>query len=61
MEEFEFRKSSFCGGGACVEVARSADGFLLRDSKDPDSPVLTFTIEEWSDFVSGVRAGEFSA
>jgi Domain of unknown function (DUF397) len=55
-----WRKSSFCGSSACVEVARSGDEFLLRDSKDADSPVLRFTTDEWAAFVAGVNAGEFS-
>jgi len=56
----EWRRSSYCGNGACVEVARSTDGFLVRDAKHPDSPVLTFTVDEWSAFVAGVKSDEFS-
>ena len=58
-----FRRSSFCGHGSCVEVAAvSADEFLVRDAKDlsPDAPVLRFDRAEWEAFVSGVLAGEFS-
>lgn len=61
-EGAEFRKSSFCAVGACVEVAESSDGgFLVRDSKSEGGPVLRFTRDEWSAFVAGVRAGEFDA
>jgi hypothetical protein len=52
----EFR--SACEGGSCVEVA-SADIVLVRDSKDPEGPVLTFTRAEWEAFIQGVKAGEF--
>lgn len=55
----EWRRSSFCGNGACVEVARTSGGFLVRDSKDPDSPVLSFTLDEWSAFEAGIRNNEF--
>jgi len=55
----QWRRSSYCGSGACVEVARSSDGFLVRDAKDPESPVLSFTAEEWSAFVAGVKSDEF--
>ena len=58
-QQTEWRRSSFCGNGACVEVARSTDGFLVRDAKDPKSPVLSFTSEEWSAFVAGVKSDEF--
>ena|SRR5713226_7718584 len=48
----------------CVQV-RSViqDGvrkILMRDSKDPDGPVLTFTVEEWDAFSGGMDAGNFS-
>jgi hypothetical protein len=56
----EWRKSSFCGNGACVEVAEFDGAYLVRDSKVEDSPVLTFTAEEWTAFVAGVTAGEFT-
>lgn len=53
-------KSSFCGSGACVEVAQAADGHrLVRDSKNPDVPPLRFTGEEWASFLDGAKAGEF--
>jgi hypothetical protein len=55
-----WRKSSFSDtSGQCVEVSRSGSEVLVRDSKDPDGPVLHFTEEEWEAFTSGVCAGEF--
>ncbi len=55
-----FRKSTLCNPeGGCVEVARTDQGALVRDAKRPDSPVLSFTEQEWQAFVGGVRAGEF--
>jgi hypothetical protein len=30
----------------------------VRDSKDPDGPVLVFTTAEWQSFGAGVKAGE---
>ena len=33
--------------------------YLMRDSKDPDGPVLAFTAAEWEAFVAGVKDGEF--
>jgi hypothetical protein len=58
-QQIEWRISSLCGNGGCVAVAKSDAGFLVRDSKDDNSPVLRFTTEEWSAFVSGVKADEF--
>lgn len=55
-----WRKSPFSGGnGACVEVAMLDDAVAVRDSKDPDGPVLRFTPAEWAAFTAGVVAGEF--
>jgi hypothetical protein len=55
-----WRKSSKCANGTCVEVARvDSDTYLIRDSKRPGNPALSFTEEEWTAFVSGVQAGEF--
>jgi Domain of unknown function (DUF397) len=55
-----FTVSSFCSLGNCVEVGRSPDGtVLVRDTKDPVRRALTFTDEEWTAFVAGVKAGEF--
>ena len=56
----EFRVSSSCSFGNCVEVGRTADGaVLIRDTKDRAQQALAFTDEEWAAFVAGVKAGEF--
>jgi hypothetical protein len=55
-----WRKSSYSSGngGNCVEIARNLPGVVaVRDSKDPDGPVLTLTWAEWQRFAAGVKAG----
>jgi hypothetical protein len=52
--------STYSGGGACVEVSLDWRQVRVRDSKDPDGPVLTFTHPEWDAFVRGVFSGEFN-
>ena len=54
-----WRKSSRCGSTTCVEVAKVADKYLIRDSKNPDAAALAFTPQEWDAFVQGVTAGDF--
>jgi Domain of unknown function (DUF397) len=55
-----FRRSTFCGGGTCVEVAPLPDGQIaVRDSKNLNGRQHTFTQAEWAAFVQGVKAGEF--
>jgi hypothetical protein len=44
---------------ACVEVADLGDGRAVRDSKNPTSGMLMFTVTEWGAFTAGVRAGDF--
>jgi hypothetical protein len=46
--------------GNCVEVRQQNDTVLVRDSKDETGPVLAFSRKAWSDFLYGVRNGEFS-
>ena len=46
----------------CVEVASLPGGKVgVRDSKDPEGPVLRFTPDEWSAFLGGARNGEFDS
>lgn len=60
MTPLDWRKSSFSADTAsCVEVARHGDIVLVRDSKDPDGPVLQFTPDEWHAFLAGCRNGQF--
>ncbi len=46
-------------GGNCVEVASLDTIRAVRDSKNPDGPVLEFTTAQWTAFASGIRTGEF--
>lgn len=57
--EPRWRRSSRCGNSACVEVASLGDEVAVRDSKNHGGPVLTYSREEWRDFVAGVKDGEF--
>ena len=56
----EWRKSTKSGsnGGACVEVARNLPGIVaVRDSKDPQGPVLSVSPEAWQTFTDQVMHG----
>jgi hypothetical protein len=59
MTEPQYRKSSRCSGGNCVEVARDGDRYLIRDSKHPEVAPLRFTADEWAAFTGAVQRGEF--
>jgi len=47
-----------CSTSACVEVADTGTGILMRNSNKPDQ-ILEFTYEEWLAFTLGVKADEF--
>jgi hypothetical protein len=59
----EFRTSSFCSGGNCVEIGRLPDGAVgMRDTKDPQRRItLVFGSQEWAAFVAAVKNGEFDS
>ena len=59
---FEFRTSSTCtynnNDPRCVEIATNVRGSVaIRDTKTGGT--LVFTADEWRDFSTGIRAGEF--
>ncbi len=47
-------------GGMCVQVAHGVEGVVLRDSKQPAGPFLSFSHAEWDAFRLGAAAGEFT-
>lgn len=57
-EHLDWRRSSRCAAGNCVEVARQGDTVRVRDSKNPEV-VLSFAREEWAAFVEAAANGEF--
>lgn len=59
--EVAFHKATKSGpaNGQCVEVANCDCGVQVRDSKDQQGPVLSFTHAEWDAFLAGARDGEF--
>jgi Domain of unknown function (DUF397) len=56
-----WRKSSRSQASNCVEVAPLGDGRVpvaIRDSKDPDGPVLVVERHHWDRFLAGtIRSG----
>lgn len=53
------KAQSSTANGQCVEIASTIGKIALRDSKDPDGPVLVYTPAEFSAFLEGARNGEF--
>jgi hypothetical protein len=58
----DWKKSSYSSAqGNCVEVAPLRDGIAVRDSKNPDGPVLRFGAADWQAFVSNIKAGRLGS
>ncbi|MEO3744306.1 DUF397 domain-containing protein [Plantactinospora sp. B5E13] len=56
LADLVWRKSSRSGSDAnCVEVAELPSAVAVRDSKDPDGPVLVFAAGPWAAFVAGTQ------
>lgn len=54
----EYKKSSFCILGGCLEVKVDRNGVRVRRSNDKES-VIRVSLNEWIAFVKAVKAGEF--
>jgi hypothetical protein len=54
-------KSSHSGAnGQCVEIGSGAGHLAIRDSKNPNGPILVAAPSDYRKFLSAVRNGEFS-
>ncbi|MFI6055821.1 DUF397 domain-containing protein [Streptomyces violascens] len=59
LEIARWQKSTYsdASGGDCLEVSDDFPHIVpVRDSKNPDGPVLVFPAAAWSAFIEDVRA-----
>ncbi|GAA4241083.1 hypothetical protein GCM10022254_68510 [Actinomadura meridiana] len=56
-----WRKSTYSDseGGNCIEVGGVASIVAVRDSTDPDGPVLAFGRAAFADLVTGIQTGRY--
>lgn len=47
--------------GACVEVATVSGQIFVRDSKDPNGPMIRYSGHPWHIFVMGAKTGRFDS
>jgi predicted secreted Zn-dependent protease len=57
--DIEWLVSRTCEGGACVGVARRGEYVLIGNTSNHEGPVGEFTIDEWQQFLAGVKLGDF--
>jgi Domain of unknown function (DUF397) len=61
-EHLEWRKAKrSMNNGNCAEVAAVIGAIAVRDSKDPQGPVLQYPVMSWRSFLTAARNGRFDA
>lgn len=61
LTDARWRKSSYSGenGGNCIEITDGFPGVVpVRDSKNPQGPVLVIPAHAWASFVRSVQADD---
>ena len=48
------------GNGACAEIGHAPGTIAVRDSKDPDGPVLQFTPAAWQAFTDAAKTAHLA-
>jgi hypothetical protein len=52
-----WKRSTYCGTGACLEMAATPEAVFVRDAKRPASDlVLGFSPAAWQSFIGSVKA-----
>jgi hypothetical protein len=59
-DNLQWRKARrSANNGACVEVAPANGHVLVRDSKNQDGLIMSYSADSWYVFLAGARAGQF--
>ncbi|TDD80864.1 DUF397 domain-containing protein [Actinomadura darangshiensis] len=57
LPHVRWRKSTHSNnGGSCVEAATLGRAYLVRDSKDPNGPVLALACSDWASFLDALKS-----
>jgi len=56
----DWRRSSYCPSGSCVEVRYDSTVILVRNTQAPGQN-LRIDRDQWLAFVEAVKAGEFAS
>ena len=55
-DSISWRKASrSVGNGECVEVSSHLDRVSIRDSKDPQGPVLSYSLDAFQSFLDAAK------
>jgi hypothetical protein len=58
--DVDWHISTFCAAGNCLAAGADGDTILVRDTKDPEGRVLTYSRDEWEAFLDGIMSGDFT-
>ena len=56
-----WHKSAASNSGGCVEMAIAGGSVLIRDSQNPDAPVLRVSAAAWPVFLTSAREETFDS
>jgi Domain of unknown function (DUF397) len=48
------------GNGACVEIAQVNGQIAIRDSKDPEGPILNYSVRAFRSFLGVTKNGRIT-
>lgn len=59
--DIRWRAPIYCSASTCIEVAAvgTSGDIAIRDSKLADSPILTYTRQEFMAFISSAKSGYY--
>ena len=57
--DLDWLTSSSCEGGQCIKVARIGGSVVIASTNDARGYVSEFSMDEWRQFVTGVKLGDF--
>ncbi len=55
----DWHTSRTCESGACVGVARRGEYIVIGNTNNPKAAVNKFTVDEWRQFLAGIKLGDF--
>lgn len=58
-QEPNWQRSRRCDTNTCVEVADTGPTVLVRNSTNPDGPVLSIPAQDWDGFRREILAGDY--
>jgi hypothetical protein len=52
-----WRRSRFCSDINCLEILAEGEDIAIRDSHDPDGPVLVVSADSWRHLLASIKDG----